>query len=74
MSESCEFLDHCGFFINFRGNVEVVKNGWIRMYCSDIEKSDKCERKKIRKSTGSSPPDNMSPTGVLCASTGETPE
>ena len=65
MSTPCELLPNCGFFNNFSGNSEVVKAGWIRNFCEDIEKSNQCARKKIRMETGSPPPDNMSPTGKL---------
>jgi len=65
MSENCELLTKCGFFSNFKGNTEVVKQGWIRMFCEDQEKSERCERKKIRKMTGKPPEDNMAPTGQM---------
>jgi len=65
MPEECELLKRCGFFLNFQGNSEVVKQGWIRMFCEDIEKSEKCERKKVRKETGKPPADNMTPTGKM---------
>jgi hypothetical protein len=65
MPEKCELLDKCGFFLNFKGNVHVIKKGWISNYCEDREKSKKCMRKKIRKETGSPPPDNMAPTGMM---------
>lgn len=65
MQDKCEHLRKCGFFIQFKGNPEVVKEGWIRMYCSDRQKSENCVRKKIRQETGAPPPDNMTPTGVL---------
>jgi hypothetical protein len=65
MSEQCELLDKCGFFLNYRGNSEVVKEGWIIMFCKSKEKSEKCERKKIRKQTGKPPEDNMTPTGRI---------
>lgn len=55
MSEKCELLDKCGFFLNFKANTEVIKQGWIRMFCENEEKSEKCERKKIRKQTGKPP-------------------
>ena len=63
MSEKCELLDNCGFFNNYKGNSEVVKNGWIRMFCESKEKSINCARKKIRMETGRPPADNMAPTG-----------
>ena len=65
MSEKCELLNTCGFFINFRGNTEVVKPGWIKMFCESKEKSEKCKRKEIRKQTGKPPVDNMTPTGKM---------
>jgi len=27
--EKCELLEKCGFFLNFKGNSDVIKNGWI---------------------------------------------
>ncbi|MBZ5554519.1 MAG: hypothetical protein LAO21_17515 [Acidobacteriia bacterium] len=63
--EYCENLDICGFFIKFKGNSEIVKQGWIRLYCEDLEKSEKCVRKQIKRDTGRPPVDNMAPTGDL---------
>jgi hypothetical protein len=65
MSEQCELLDKCGFFLNYKANSEVIKEGWIRMFCENKEKAEKCERKKIRKQTGKPPADNMTPTGRM---------
>jgi len=61
----CELLETCGFFKNFKGNTEVVKQGWIKMYCEDREKSEKCARKQYRKKHGKPPADNMTPTGKM---------
>lgn len=61
--EQCQFLEKCGFFNNFQGNPEVIKEGWIRMYCNNYEKSETCARKKYRLEHGSPPADNVSPTG-----------
>lgn len=61
----CELIETCGFFLNFRSHTEVVKQLTIDLYCNDLELSELCERKKIRKQTGEPPPDNMSPTGNL---------
>lgn len=63
--EKCELLEKCGFFLNFKGNPDVIKQGWIRMFCESKEKSEKCERKKKRKQTGMAPADNMAPTGKM---------
>ena len=65
MSEYCENLEKCGFFKNFKGNTEVIKNSWIRMFCQDIQRSLNCKRKEIKKQTGNPPADNMAPTGKL---------
>ncbi len=63
--EKCELLDTCGFFKNFKGNSEVVKQGWIKMFCEDKNKSERCARKKYREQHGVAPVDNMSPTGKM---------
>ena len=65
VSDPCEFLDRCGFFINHKANTEVIKQGWVALFCEDLEKSQQCARKKIRQQTGQPPADNMSPTGDL---------
>jgi len=70
MADSCENLDTCGFFINYKGNSEVIKQGWIRMFCESDVKSEKCKRKQIKRETGSSPVDNMAPTGDMVHTAG----
>jgi len=65
MAEKCELIDICGFFLSFGKHSETVKQGWTIMFCGDIEKSEKCERKKIKKRTGKPPADNMTPTGQM---------
>jgi hypothetical protein len=65
MPEKCDFLERCGFFVNYVGNTEVITNKWIELFCEDKAKSEYCKRKKYRKETGQAPPDNMSPTGKL---------
>ena len=65
MSEQCEFLDTCGFFQNYRGNTEVIKQGWVTLFCENEGKSKQCERKRIREESGKPPADNMCPTGKL---------
>lgn len=65
VSDKCELLEKCGFFLNYQGNSEVIKKGWIRMFCESKAKSETCERKKIRMKTGKPPADNMTPSGKL---------
>ncbi len=65
MSEYCEKLEKCGFFHNFKGNSEVVTEGWIKKFCENQEKSKKCERKKYSKANAKPPAENMTPTGKI---------
>jgi hypothetical protein len=65
MSDQCEFLGTCGFFLNYKGNTEVVRQGWVSLFCEDEQKSKQCERKKVRQATGQPPADNMAPTGSM---------
>ncbi len=65
MLVKCELLDKCGFFLNFKGNTEVIRQGWIKLYCESKDKSETCVRKQIRKQTGKPPADNMTPTGKM---------
>jgi hypothetical protein len=58
-------LEKCGFFRNFKGNSEVVTEGWIKKFCENQEKSERCARKKYRKMNGKPPADNMTPTGKI---------
>jgi len=65
MTEKCEYLKTCGFFLNFKGNPEAIHRGWILQYCGSQKKSEKCKRKEVREQTGQPPPDNMAPTGKM---------
>lgn len=65
MPQQCELLEKCGFFLNFKGNPEAITESWIRLYCESLEKSEHCERKRIRRETGKPPADNMAPTGRM---------
>lgn len=61
---SCQFLDKCPFFAQFKAN-DAVCRGFVSLYCSDLSKSERCERKKYRLTKGTPPPPNMTPTGKL---------
>ena len=65
ISRKCELLETCGFFLKFTSDMEVIKKGWIYMYCDDRYMSDQCLRKIFRQKTGVAPPDNMTPTGIF---------
>lgn len=63
--EKCELLEKCGFFANYHGSSEVIRQGWVMAFCEVRDKSESCERKKIRKATGKPPADNMAPNGKM---------
>ena len=63
MQKKCEMLDQCRFINNVTSNLEIINQRWINLYCGDHERSELCERKKIKKKTGESAADNMAPTG-----------
>lgn len=65
MSDQCELLEKCGFFLNFTSHLEVIKQRWVTLYCENKASSELCERKIIRLRTGEPPADNMAPTGRL---------
>ena len=63
--EKCEKLDECGFFQEYQGHTEVVKEAWIISYCNNFENSNLCKRKQYFITHGVAPVANMSPTGRL---------
>ena len=65
MNQQCEMLENCPFFKNYQGSYQVIKEGWIALYCFDLKKSELCQRKIYRKSKGTPPPDNLAPTGRM---------
>jgi len=64
-TEPCEFLETCPFFKKYSGNLEVIKEGWINLYCKNKAKSEQCARKRYRKEKGVPPPENMTPIGTF---------
>jgi len=65
MDKKCDLINECSYFQIYEGQRSMAIDVWKKLFCLDINKSEKCERKKIRKETGGLPPDNMSPTGEL---------
>jgi hypothetical protein len=61
----CELINTCGFFINFGKNSETLKQGWLRNFCENQERSLLCKRRLIREKTGKPPVDNMTPMGKI---------
>ena len=65
MSEKCENIEKCGFFLRYEGSSEATNQGWIRMFCCSAEKSVECKRKLYTQQMQQVPPDNMTQTGAL---------
>ena len=61
----CDRLEICGFFQEFQGNSEVIKEAWLISYCNDLDSSNTCMRKKYFNEHGVAPAINMSPTGRM---------
>jgi len=65
MDKKCDLINECAYFQFYEEQRSMAIDVWKKLFCMNISKSEKCERKKIRKETGEPPPDNMSPTGEL---------
>jgi hypothetical protein len=65
MNKQCDLVDNCAYFRIYEEQRSIAIDVWKKLFCKDIEKSEQCERKKIRRETGEPPPENMSPTGEL---------
>ena len=64
MDIECKFLATCGFFKKYQASKQLACRGFIRQYCRGPKK-DECKRKLYRAEHGSSPPDDMMPTGHM---------
>ena len=64
MPEKCEFLEKCGFVLNFSEHPDTIWEGWVDKFCHNLEESETCERKKFRHRHGHPPADNIAPTGT----------
>ncbi len=67
--KSCELFDTCKFLLAYKGGSLVQLEGWMKEYCSNLEASEKCIRKKLHKETGQPVANNITPTGELLQST-----
>lgn len=65
MDKKCNLIHKCAYFRIYEEQRSMAIDVWKKLFCMDINKSEKCERKKILKETSKGPPDNMSPTGEL---------
>lgn len=61
---ACEFLDRCGFIHKYGDSLHMACRGFIRLYCNG-DLIGECERKKYRQQHGTSPADDMMPTGHM---------
>lgn len=65
MGGNCEFYDTCGFIQRYKGSGSHLKEGWISMFCNELNMSQNCQRKKMIIELHKHPADNMTPTGKL---------
>ena len=66
MPEVCRHLSSCGFFQKHAENDNPTYQGSIKVYCRG-PRCELCEREVYRKTYQSTPPDDLSPTGLLVA-------
>jgi len=62
----CEHIVGCGFFKKYQSTKDMACQGFILLYCKGTKK-EVCKRREHRQKTGTPPPDNMSPSGVVLA-------
>ena len=60
----CELLEQCGFFLKYRGTLNLACRGFIQTFCEG-ERMDECKRKEYRLKHGTPPDDDMMPTGQM---------
>jgi len=60
----CELFPTCGFFKKYEASKQKACRGFIAMYCRG-EKMSECRRKEYRKKNGTSPSDDMMPSGHM---------
>jgi hypothetical protein len=63
MMAECERLETCGFFRKYQKSHAGACRTLIETYCLKKESSERCVRKKLFQETGSSPDDDVMPTG-----------
>ena len=63
MRRECEYLDGCPFFKDYIDSDDVLIRSWIKMYCSDHQKSSMCARKIYRQEHQDLPPIDLAPSG-----------
>ncbi|MEL4105437.1 hypothetical protein AAFA46_01165 [Oscillospiraceae bacterium WX1] len=60
----CANLPNCGFIKKNMGTRNLAIQGYMSKYCqSDMQ--NQCKRKEYKMKTGTPPPDNMLPNGLM---------
>ena len=66
MALECELLESCGFFNKYQPTEEMACRWFIQEYCRG-PRMVKCRRMAYRLQHGTSPPDDMLPSGRMIA-------
>ncbi len=65
LTEYCELFEICEFLKNMPVSQEYLNEGWKRMFCRTLAKSERCKRKRYFFETGKQPEKHMTPTGHI---------
>lgn len=65
--ECCSNLEKCGFMAKYSKNKALAVRGFILLYCKG-EMQGECARKIYRELQGTSPSDDMMPSGAYVTS------
>ncbi len=63
LEDYCELYEICNFINPKNPEQHQIIDGWKRMFCKNLVKSERCKRKKYFFETGKQPEPNMTPTG-----------
>ncbi len=61
----CELYEICDFLNQMPPDKEYLNEGWKRMFCQSILKSERCKRKSFFFENGKQPDPKMPPTGYV---------
>jgi len=62
--EKCEFLSKCAFYRTYAKSPGIAWKGFVTVYCLGSRQKE-CKRKEFFTCRGTSPPQNMLPSGQL---------
>jgi len=60
---TCQFLENCAFFIQYKHLIGSAYEGFVRMYCKG-PRLEQCKRRQFRLEKGVPPAQDMLPNGA----------